>query len=102
MPKFKLVKDDVGIGHHFFVDKNDCLIITDHSIDGKTEFTPENSDDGVLYVDFSRPITKSGEYLSMPIKDSDGIQSSTYVTEEDAIFAQQHAGKVFSLYSPQD
>jgi hypothetical protein len=67
-------------GHHLFRNKfNGRLVIADHSNDNLIgdPGNPEGTDDGLLYVDFNRPVEvyKPGIY-SIPMVNADGGQSN--------------------------
>lgn len=67
-------------GHHLFRDlSNERLVICDHSNDNKfgDPGDPEGGDDGLLYVDFTRPVEvyKPGIY-SIPMVNADGEPSN--------------------------
>jgi hypothetical protein len=97
--QFKIAKESLHIhdGHHFFVDKKGQLIISDHSIDAHTPLSPANADDGILYVDFNRPLKQADDGYFMPLIDSQGDMSHTIVSLTDALFAQHHMDKVFAV-----
>lgn len=95
---FKIVKESLNEndGHHFFVDSKGSLIIADHSIDGHEPLSPKNADDGILYVDFTRPLQKSEYGYYMPLLDSKGKSTYTVSSVEDALFAQNKIQTVFA------
>jgi hypothetical protein len=69
-------------GHKFFKDKSGTIAIADQS----GEF-PEDTDDGVLYLDFSRKmfVNHLGSY-SIPLIDKDGKETLTVGDFNEAAF----------------
>ena len=46
---------------------------------------PEHTDDGVLWVDTTKPLAASDEYFSIPLVDEDGNESRTFATATEAL-----------------
>jgi hypothetical protein len=96
---FQIVKESFheNDGHHFFVDNKGKLVVADHSINTDSPLSPKNANDGVLYVDFNRPLEKSEYGCYMPLIDSKGTLTRTIASVEDALFAQDHMQTVFTV-----
>jgi len=62
-------------GHHLFRKSNGRLVIADHSNDDQNGHPdgPEGCDDGLLYVDFNRPVrVYKPDLYSIPLISPDG------------------------------
>lgn len=66
--------------HRYFRDEDNRLALADDS--GRT---PDQTDDGVLYVDKLRQIDYDGMF-SVPIINQKGMENTTPATEEEAIW----------------
>lgn len=76
--------------HQFFLDAEapGWLALADHSGD-----TPDRTDDGVLYVDFSRRLEQRRGVVMMPIMSPHGVQFSTPIDPLEAVVVNNLANK---------
>jgi hypothetical protein len=97
---FLLVRKGIRF-HHFYVDERDGrLVIADHSCDNRygEPSGPEYTDDGVLYLDFERPVTLLDDYRGhycMPLKRPNGQLSQTIVVMDEVQWAEKKANRRF-------
>ena len=97
-PRFILIATVKG-GHRFFLDtKHDAIAIADESGDTSSRIgRPNETDDGVLYLDFSRPILgpilvredrERGIQYTLPLYDEEGLVSTLPIDFAEAGYAR--------------
>ena len=81
-------------GHHIYREVGtDRIVIADHSGDSQD---PTTTDDGVLYIDFSRHIAPGGEGVYwVPLVNGKGETSCTPASTDEVYRIEKYAHKLF-------